>query len=971
LAATARSRKRSSATAPTLVREDRVRFGTRLLGALRSLPDRIPQFELVDRFQRELLGVFLVFMAGLTGWALARGDEDGRLLVFWRDVVVAAYGVVGGWLVPVFLVMVAWRVLRDTGEPILRPHHVIGGFCLAVAVLGLLELGVGRGGFHPAGNFGLGVATVAMDTLGEIAAGITLYLLGTVAVLLLAQMSPSRFYAEVRSLIPERRPRVVADDDFDHWPDDGDDEDARIGMDGRMPGLPSRTDVASGRFRRSGVTVDQGPNALDGPVRAVGDVDHELEVLTPPRPSRRRQSEAAQRTPVAPVRVTGSTPVAGRGDTGASTGAVPAWSIPITVPERPSPEPRSSAGRSTSTRPSAPFATVAPSPPATSGTLAAPAVVTRTRPAARTAVPMPEVEPNESILAPEIADEFDDDTPFADEPIEAAASRANEPEPRMQPEPEPAPVAPAARTSSRRATTTAAAEPSMPTPEPTIRVPVRQGPQAAPAQLPVSPIPAPSRALRGEPMPLPPIEQLPYYETHKPNEEDLAAKARLIQEKLASFRVQAWVREINTGPAVTQFALEPGEGVKVRRITELQNDLALALAAPSLRIEAPVPGFARVGIEVPNAQIMTVGLRETLESSAFRKGKQKLPIPLGLDVNGKYIVGDLTKMPHLLIAGATGAGKSVCINGIISTFLLTRRPDEVKLLMIDPKMVELSGYNGVPHLQAPVVTEMPKVVPTLRLVLREMERRYAMFSQLGVRNLDGYRLKTADEPGAERLPYLVVIIDELADLMMTTPVEVESLLQRLTQMARATGIHLIIATQRPSVDVLTGIIKANVPARIAFMVSSGTDSRVILDVPGAERLLGKGDMLFLPPDAAKPQRIQGAFVADEDVPRLVEHWQRVVPVPEYAEEWINLPTASEDSGAGGSGDLDEEDPLWDQAIEIVRKQGTASASMLQRRLRIGYNRAARMIQEMEDQGIIGPADGIRGRTVFLTDESAE
>jgi S-DNA-T family DNA segregation ATPase FtsK/SpoIIIE len=466
------------------------------------------------------------------------------------------------------------------------------------------------------------------------------------------------------------------------------------------------------------------------------------------------------------------------------------------------------------------------------------------------------------------------------------------------------------------------------------------------------------------PLPLPEVARLTYYDDVVPDTDDLRGKARLIEETLLSFKVEARVREINPGPAVTQFALEPGNGVKVRRITELQSDLALALAAPSIRIEAPIPGFARVGLEIPNPQIATVGLRETLESPTLNKGKQKLPIPLGRDVSGRYVIGDLTRMPHLLIAGATGAGKSVCLNSIISTFLLTRSPNEVKLLMIDPKMVELTGYNGVPHLQAPVVTEMDKVVGALRLTLREMERRYSIFSKLGVRNLDGYRMKLAEEPGAEPLPYLAVIIDELADLMMTAPDEVETLLVRLAQMARATGIHLIIATQRPSVDVLTGLIKANVPSRIAFAVSSLTDSRVILDMPGAERLLGRGDMLFLPPDAAKPQRIQGAFIEDRDVHYVVQHWHRVAPVPRYSSEWLNL----EGSG-GGTDELDDEDdPLFDQALSIVRQQGTASASMLQRRLRVGYNRAARFIERMEDEGIIGPADGIRGRPVLMVDE---
>jgi len=500
---------------------------------------------------------------------------------------------------------------------------------------------------------------------------------------------------------------------------------------------------------------------------------------------------------------------------------------------------------------------------------------------------------------------------------------------------------------------------------PIINVTARAQPSKPSLASGLQPVSAAAQIAPTRPLPLPDISRLAYYDDVAPDTENLHAKARLIEETLSSFKVEAKVREINPGPAVTQFALEPGNGVKVRRITELQSDLALALAAPSIRIEAPIPGFARVGLEIPNAQIATVGLRETLESSSFAKGKQKLPIPLGRDVNGRYVIGDLTRMPHLLIAGATGAGKSVCLNAIISTFLSTRSPEDVKLLMIDPKMVELTGYNGVPHLQAPVVTEMDKVVGALRLTLREMERRYTLFSKLGVRNLDGYRMKMADEAGAEHLPYLVVIIDELADLMMTAPDEVETLLVRLAQMARATGIHLIIATQRPSVDVLTGLIKANIPSRIAFAVSSLTDSRVILDMPGAERLLGSGDMLFLPPDAAKPQRIQGAFIEDRDVHFIVQHWYHVAPVPRYAAEWMDLPAA----GGSVDDDLDaEEDPLFEQALSIVRQQGTASASMLQRRLRVGYNRAARLIEQMEGEGIIGPADGIRGRPVLVGEE---
>jgi S-DNA-T family DNA segregation ATPase FtsK/SpoIIIE len=535
--------------------------------------------------------------------------------------------------------------------------------------------------------------------------------------------------------------------------------------------------------------------------------------------------------------------------------------------------------------------------------------------------------------------------------------------PKRAPKPEPIVAAPITVTPPRAA---------RPLPEPKVKPPVERviniPKRAAKSETKEKETPARSVAPitgdDGKPPPLPDIRHLAYYESITPNTADLEAKARAIEETLASFKVEATVREINPGPSVTQFALEPGNGVKVRRITELQNDLALALAAQSIRVEAPIPGMARVGLEIPNPEIATVGLREVIESPAFSKSKSKLPLPLGRDVNGRYVVGDLAKMPHLLIAGATGAGKSVCLNGIISTFLIKFRPDELRLLMIDPKMVELTMFNAVPHLQCPVVTEMDKVVGALRMVLKEMNRRYELFKKLGVRNIDGYRLRTADEPEYEKMPYMVVIIDELADLMMTTPDDVETLLARLTQMARATGIHLIIATQRPSVNVLTGLIKANVPARIAFAVSSMIDSRVVLDMPGAERLLGKGDMLYLPPDAAKPVRVQGAFI-DEDVKAIVDHWHAVSPIPQYDPEWMELESTNPSEGeAEDAGD----DPLMLQALDVVRSQGTASASMLQRRLRIGYNRAARLIEQMEDDGVIGPSDGIRGRTVLIGDD---
>ncbi len=458
---------------------------------------------------------------------------------------------------------------------------------------------------------------------------------------------------------------------------------------------------------------------------------------------------------------------------------------------------------------------------------------------------------------------------------------------------------------------------------------------------------------------MPEVAELPIYKSVMPNEEELSLKARLIEQTLAAFKVEAKVREINPGAAVTQFALEPGPGVKVRSIKILENDLALALAASSITIETPIPGQPRLGIVIPNKHIATVGLRETMESPDFLGSKAKLPIALGRDVNGRYIVTDLADMPHLLIAGSTGAGKSVCLNSIISTFLLTRTPDELKMVMVDPKMVELVGYNGVPHLKSPVVIEMDKVVGTLRRALNEMERRYQLFSGLGIRNMDGYRAKRELDPTMENLPYLVVIIDELADLMMTAPDEVESVIVRLAQMARATGIHLIIATQRPSVDVLTGLIKANFPARIAFMVTSQVDSRVILGGVGAERLLGKGDMLYQARDAAKPVRVQGTFVHDRDIERLVGHWRKAVPLPQYESDWVNVPLYRP-----GDEDEDEDDPMMAKALKLVEEHGTISTSMLQRKLRIGYNKAARLVEQMEEEGVIGPSEGVRGRTAL-------
>ncbi len=442
------------------------------------------------------------------------------------------------------------------------------------------------------------------------------------------------------------------------------------------------------------------------------------------------------------------------------------------------------------------------------------------------------------------------------------------------------------------------------------------------------------------------LPQITLLEVSKPqdvSEANARLRARIIEETLSTFGVSAHVREINPGPTVTQFALEPGTGTKVSRITSLQNDLALALAAPSIRMEAPVPGQSRVGLEIPNGKAATVRLRDVMDSAAYHNSKGKLKLALGRDVTGRAVVGDLAKMPHLLIAGATGAGKSVCLNSIIACFLFQHTPDELRFLMVDPKMVELKTFDGVPHLVWPVVTDVSKVVGVLKYAVGEMERRYKELSKLGLRNLEGYNRKRAAE-GEPKLPHMVVIIDELADLMMAAPEEVEASICRLAQMARAVGIHLILATQRPSVDVLTGLIKANFPSRIAFAVSSGIDSRVILDTPGAERLLGRGDMLFQGPESAKPLRVQGTFVSDDEIESVVEHWKRLRPA-EYDPEVGRLLEREDERTANP-----KEDPLYAQALEMAGTHARLSTSLLQRRLRIGYNRAARLMDALRDNG---------------------
>ncbi|GIN94870.1 DNA translocase SpoIIIE [Siminovitchia terrae] len=440
------------------------------------------------------------------------------------------------------------------------------------------------------------------------------------------------------------------------------------------------------------------------------------------------------------------------------------------------------------------------------------------------------------------------------------------------------------------------------------------------------------------------------------------ANAAKLEKTFQSFGVKARVTQVHLGPAVTKYEVHPDAGVKVSRIVSLSDDLALALAAKDIRIEAPIPGKSAIGIEVPNSEIAVVSLREVLEAKEHQKPEAKLQIGLGRDITGDAVVAELNKMPHLLVAGATGSGKSVCINGIITSILMRAKPHEVKMMMIDPKMVELNVYNGIPHLLAPVVTDARKASQALKKVVSEMERRYELFSHTGTRNIEGYNDFVQRENGEREekqplLPYIVVIVDELADLMMVASNDVEDSITRLAQMARAAGIHLIIATQRPSVDVITGVIKANIPSRIAFAVSSQTDSRTILDTGGAEKLLGRGDMLFLPVGASKPVRVQGAFLSDqevEDVVNFVISQQKA----QYQEDMIpeDIPETSQEV----------EDELYDEAVQLIVEMQTASVSMLQRRFRIGYTRAARLIDEMEARGVVGPYEGSKPRTVLVS-----
>ncbi|MFS0688043.1 DNA translocase FtsK [Sporosarcina sp. 179-K 8C2 HS] len=445
--------------------------------------------------------------------------------------------------------------------------------------------------------------------------------------------------------------------------------------------------------------------------------------------------------------------------------------------------------------------------------------------------------------------------------------------------------------------------------------------------------------------------------------DSIHANAQKLERTFLSFGVKAKVTQVHLGPAVTKYEVLPDTGVKVSRIVSLADDIALALAASDIRIEAPIPGKSAVGIEVPNKSVAIVSLREVIDSKENNRPDSKLSIVLGRDVTGQAMMAELNKMPHVLVAGSTGSGKSVCINGIIISILMRAKPHEVKMMMIDPKMVELNVYNGVPHLLAPVVTDPRKASQALKKVVSEMERRYELFSHTGTRNIEGYNehIEQWNEENDEkhpRMPYIVVIVDELADLMMVASSDVEDSITRLAQMARAAGIHLIIATQRPSVDVITGIIKANIPSRIAFAVSSAVDSRTILDGGGAEKLLGRGDMLFLPAGASKPVRVQGAFVSDQEVEAVV-NFVIEQQKAQYQEEMI--PTEVEEIQP-----YEETDELYDEAVQLVVEMQTASVSMLQRRFRIGYSRAARIVDQMEMRGVVGPPEGSKPRQVLTS-----
>lgn len=452
----------------------------------------------------------------------------------------------------------------------------------------------------------------------------------------------------------------------------------------------------------------------------------------------------------------------------------------------------------------------------------------------------------------------------------------------------------------------------------------------------------------------------------KPTSGDIKSNIEIIKSTLEKFNIPVEMGEVSVGPTVTQYTLKPAEGIKLSRITGLNNDLSMALAAHPVRIEAPIPGKALVGIEVPNRTVAIVNLREVLESEDFKRRNNNLMIALGKDVAGKVWLDSINKMPHLLVAGATGSGKSVMLNTLIVSLLYQNNPDDLKFIMVDPKRVELTVYNGLPHLLTPVITEVSKTINALKWCLNEMDRRFETLSQVHKRDIEGY-----NQSNKEKMPYIIFIIDELADLMVVAPKEMETGIVRLAQMARAVGIHLILATQRPSVNVITGTIKANMPARIAFSVTSGIDSRTILDSLGAEKLLGRGDMLFSSVALTKPKRIQGALISDQEIKRVVSYIKEKTGLPNYITEIVERQKVRGVAGVGIDGGSDDDDELFQEAKELIINSGKASASFLQRRLSIGYARAARLLDILEESGIIGPSNGAKAREIMVTKEQYE
>ena len=467
---------------------------------------------------------------------------------------------------------------------------------------------------------------------------------------------------------------------------------------------------------------------------------------------------------------------------------------------------------------------------------------------------------------------------------------------------------------------------------------------------------------------VPPLSLLSdsYAEDKTDTKLNIEENVKILESTFTNFGINAKVVGVIHGPTVTRYEIHPAPGVKISKITNLSNDIALSFAVASVRIEAPIPGKNAVGIEVPNRKRINVYLKEILQSSEFQNGKYKLPIALGIDIGGKPIIADLSELPHLLIAGATGSGKSVCINNIILSILYKLSPEKVKFLMIDPKRVELNVYNGIPHLLIPIVTDASQAIKVLNWSISEMEKRFKIFAEAGVRNLDGYNEYVINMNNeTEPLPYIIIVIDELADLMLTSPVKAEESLCRLAQMTRATGIHLIIATQRPSVDIITGSIKVNFPSRIAFAVSTQVDSRTILDVNGAEKLLGNGDMLFSPVGASKPIRAQGAFVVEKEIRNVVSYLMKNSPSTEYEQEVLEY---KKSKGLLRETEEEEEDELFNDAVSIIINSKQASISILQRKLRIGYTRAARLVDVMEEKGIVGPYDGRNPRKILISNE---